>query len=155
MPVLSGLQETGALVPVHYQASVFPAFCWFSAALGLDLIRGAGRASLAPRALLLASTGLLAAARLGGALPLSGHAIFLAAVVGFELGGGSSGSRAHDREGAPTRPAAWLAAPGLAITAWYKLAVWDDGPWFAASALVGGAMGLACGAWAKRASGRR
>ena len=145
MPVLAGLRETGAFVPAHYQASVFPAFCWFSAALGLDLIRGTGRATLAPRAALLASTGILAVARLGGALPLSGHAVFLAAVIGFELGA----PRAE--KCAPTLPSAWLAAPGLAITAWYKLAVWDDGPWLAASALVGGAVGLACGAWAARA----
>jgi hypothetical protein len=148
MPVLAGLRETGALVPAHYQASVFPAFWWFSAALGLDFLRGTGRATLAPRAALLASTGLLAVARLGGALPLSGHAVFLAAVLGFELGAPRAEA---GRQGAPTRPAAWLAAPGLAITAWYKLAVWDDGPWLAASALVGGAVGLACGAWAARA----
>lgn len=170
MPVLAGLRETGALVPVHYQASVFPAFCWFSAALGLDLARGAARATWAPRAALLASTGLLAVARLGGTLPLSGHAVFLAAVIGFEIAQGQpapseqrqpapsehdgpSTSAARDRP-ANTRPSAWLAAPGLAITAWYKLAVWDDGPWLAASTLVGGAVGLACGAWAKRAISR-
>ncbi len=158
MPVLSGLRQTGALVPAHYQASVFPAFCWFSAALGLDLIRGSGRGTRAPRAALLASTGLLAVARLGGALPLSGHALFLSAVIGFELAQGSEGSEGSPsrsgRAGAPTRPSAWLAAPGLAITAWYKLAVWDDGPWLAASALVGGVMGLACGAWARRTARR-
>lgn len=146
MPVLAGLRATGALVPAHYQASVFPAFCWFSAALGLDLLRGSKRSSIVPRAALLGSTGLLAVARLGGALPLSGHAVFLAAVIGFEL------ASPRSRDGAPTGPAAWLAAPGLAITAWYKLAVWDDGPWLAASALVGGAVGVACGAWAARAA---
>lgn len=167
MPVLSGLRQTGALVPAHYQASVFPAFCWFSAALGLDLRWGSGRGTRAPRAALLASTGLLAVARLGGALPLSGHALFLSAVIGFELAKGAEGSEGSEgaegsegspsrvgRAGTPTRPSAWLAAPGLAITAWYKLAVWDDGPWLAASALVGGVMGLACGAWARRTARR-
>jgi hypothetical protein len=73
---------------------------------------------------------------------------------GSEGAEGSEGSPSRvGRAGTPTRPSAWLAAPGLAITAWYKLAVWDDGPWLAASALVGGVMGLACGAWARRTRG--
>ena len=156
MQVLTGtrVHAGGAVVPAHYQASVFPAFVWFAGALGLDVLKRRDKGTWAPRAALLASTGLLATARLGKALPLSGHAVFLAAVLGYSL----APPRALKWPAATEAPAAWLAAPGLAITAWYKLALWDDATWLTASIVAGGALGFSCGLWARagsRASERR
>jgi hypothetical protein len=147
MKVLTGtrVHEGGAVVPAHYQASVFPAFVWFAGSLGLDMLKRRDRRTWVPRAALLASTGLLATARLGGALPLSGHAVFLAAVIGYAL----APPRALKWPAASEAPAAWLAAPGLAITAWYKLALWNDPGWLTASIVTGGAIGFSCARWAR------
>lgn len=77
MHVQIGLSRVDATVPLGYQLSVFPAFGAFVGALALDVVRGDERRSLWPRALLIASLGLLAVARVTGFLPLSGHALFL------------------------------------------------------------------------------
>jgi hypothetical protein len=122
-----------ATVPLDYQLSVFPAFGAFLGALVLDIARGDDRRTWLPRALLVASTGVLAVARLAGALPLSGHALFLFALLGYEL------APPADRD---AHLSLGLVIPALLVVGWCKLVVWGDPLWFAAST----AMGLAIGA---------
>jgi hypothetical protein len=146
MQVLVGTRPIDVWVPVHYQASAFPAFLTFTAALGLDAVNGRARGTLLPRAALVGVTGLLSTLRLGGALPLSGHAVFLSAALTYSV----AGPRADDATpGGGGAAAALLSAGGLAVTAWYKLAAWGDGGWLGASALVGAAIGGACASWAR------
>lgn len=131
-PVLIGTRPIPLSVPPDYQVSVFPAFGAWAATLALDAARG-GPAWRA-RALLLVATSALAVLRLLALIPVSGHALFAGAVLGHEL----CAPRAQR-----TPLALSLAAVCLAWTAWYKLVVWGDPGWFAASTLGGAALGLA------------
>jgi hypothetical protein len=81
---------------------------------------------------LVAATGLLSVARVAGTLPLSGHALFLFAVLGYEL------APPTDRD-APLSLA--LVIPSLLVVGWCKLVVWGDPLWFSASAVLGTALG--------------
>jgi hypothetical protein len=128
-------------VPAHYQASAFPAFAALVAALAFDVVERSERASWAARLGLLATTSSVAIARLVGAVPLSGHAVLFAAVLAYAL---------LPPRAPGARIAAVAAAPGLVITGYYKLFVWDDPAWFAASLATGAAIGFAC----SRAAGR-
>jgi hypothetical protein len=125
-------------VPAHYQASAFPAFAALAAALAIDVVERRERASWAARLALLAVTSSVAIARLGGAVPLSGHAVLFAAVLAYAL---------LPPRAPGSRIAAVAAAPGLVITGYYKVFVWDDSAWFAASLAIGAATGFAC-SWA-------
>lgn len=121
-------------VPLGYQLSVFPAFGAFAGALALDVARGEPRRTWLPRAGLLAITGTLAVARLYGALPMSGHALFLFATLAY------SATPPADRD------AHWslgACIPALLVVGWCKLVVWGDPLWFGASALLGCAVGVA------------
>jgi hypothetical protein len=133
MHVLVGRVLRDATVPLGYQLSVFPAFGAFLAALALDVARGNERRTWIPRVLLVASTGALSVARLAGALPLSGHALFLFAVLGYELAPPSDRD-AHVSLG--------LVIPALLIVGWCKLVVWGDHLWFGASTAIGLAIGM-------------
>jgi hypothetical protein len=136
MRVLVGTRPLDVFVPAHYQASAFPAFAAYVTALASDIAaRGDPRRTLRRVALVLVTSGL-AIVRLRGALPLSGHALFLAAVMANEL-------PRRVRRRIPIACA--FAVPGLAITAWYKVAVWHDYGWFAASLVVGFLLGLVLG----------
>ena len=134
MVVRVGFAASAATVPMGYQLSVFPAFGAFCGALALDLARGVDRRTWLPRLGLVASTGLLSVARVAGTLPLSGHALFLFAVLGYEL------APPTDRD-APLALA--LVIPSLLVVGWCKLVVWGDPLWFAASAALGVALGAA------------
>jgi hypothetical protein len=134
MSVRVGRAAVDAVVPLGYQLSVFPAFGAFVGALALDAVRGDDRPTLLPRAGLVVLTGMLAVARIGGALPLSGHGIFLFAVLGYEL------APPTDRD-APASLA--LVIPALLVVGWCKLVVWSDPAWFGLSAVVGCALGAA------------
>jgi hypothetical protein len=132
MHVRVGDHTTAELVPPAYQVSVFPAFAAFAVALLFDLLGGQERRTWLARAALLVVTGGVALVRLGGWLPLSGHGLFLAAVLAYEV----------------TRPAApdahvlaALVVPGLLVTGWYKLVVWTDPWWLLASLAFGAALG--------------
>jgi hypothetical protein len=70
--------------------------------------------------------------RLLALVPLSGHALFASSLAVHEL----LAPRA-----ARTPFALALAVLGLATTAWYKLGVWGDPGWFAASLGLGAAIG--------------
>jgi hypothetical protein len=134
MPVRVGRAAIDAVVPLGYQLSVFPAFGAFCGAVVLDAVRGDDRPTLLPRAALVVFTSLLAIGRLGGALPLSGHALFLFAVLGYEL------APPTDRD-APLSLA--LVIPALLVVGWSKLVVWSDPLWFGVSALAGAVVGAA------------
>jgi hypothetical protein len=127
-----GRAATEAIAPLGYQLSAFPVLGAFVGALVLDLLRGDDRRTHAPRVLLVLVTGTLASARLAGALPLSGHALLLFAVLGYEL------APPTDRD-APVSLA--LLMPSLLVVGWCKLVVWGDAFWFAASAALGLALG--------------
>jgi len=132
MNVQVGLSRIDATVPLGYQLSVFPAFGAFVGALVLDVASGDERRTWGPRALLVLSLGLLAVARLAGALPLSGHALFLFGVLGYEIAPPS------DRDSTAVLT---LLAPALLVVAWCKLVVWGDPIWFCASAVLGALVG--------------
>jgi hypothetical protein len=132
MHVLVGSETIDALVPVHYQASAFPAFGAMVAAVLLALWERRAERRDRVRAALLLSCSIVAAARLLVTIPLSGHVVFLTAALVFERW-------LHVSKRVPF---AWLlACAGIVVTAWYKLAVWDDYAWFAMSGVVGVAMG--------------
>jgi hypothetical protein len=131
--VVVGTQVRDAFVPLHYQLGVFPAYCGFLAAVALDVRNRVWRAWF-PRAALALILGTLAVVRLGGALPLSGHALACAALV-------VEGLAARRRD--ESRWIVALASAGLLLTGWYKLVEWGDPVWFVASVLVGGFLGLA------------
>jgi hypothetical protein len=132
MHVQIGLSHVDATVPLGYQLSVFPAFGAFMGALALDVVRGDQRRTWGPRALLIASLGLLAVARLTGALPLSGHACFLFGALAYEIAPPS------DRDSTAVLT---LVAPALLVVAWCKLVVWGDPLWLGASAVLGALVG--------------
>ncbi len=132
MHVLVGTQRTDATVPLGYQLSVFPAFGAFVGGLALDVGRGEARRSWGPRALLVGSLGLLAVARLAGAVPLSGHGLFLCGATAYALG------PPPDRDATTTLA---LVAPALMVVAWCKLVVWGDPLWLGASAVLGALVG--------------
>ena len=135
MPVLVGTEALDQLVPAHYQASVFPAFGAMAALLAADLLRGVHRASWLARVALLGCTSALSVVRLAGVLPLSGHMLFLAALLAHEVA--TRGRSGH--------VLLWVCAlPSLALTTWYKLFVWHDATWFFVSLAVGAALGAAC-----------
>jgi hypothetical protein len=133
MVVRVGFAASGATVPLGYQLSVFPAFGAFCGALLLDVARREDRRTWLPRSALVVATGLLSAARVAGTLPLSGHALFLFAVLGYEL------APPTDRD-APVSLA--LVMPSLLVVGWCKLVVWGDPLWFGASAVLGTAIGV-------------
>lgn len=137
MPVRVGHVILETTVPLGYQLSVFPAFGAFLAALALDVARGDDRRTWVPRALLLASTGLLATARLMGALPLSGHGLFLFAALAYEL------APPPGRDAQDAHVSLSLAIPGLLVVGWCKLVVWGDPLWFGVSAVLGTLIGVA------------
>jgi hypothetical protein len=132
MVVQVGFAASDATVPLGYQLSVFPAFGAFCGALALDVARGDDRRTWAARFGLVAATGLLSVARVAGTLPLSGHALFLFAVLGYEL------APPTDRD-APVALA--LVIPSLLVVGWCKLVVWGDPVWFGVSAALGVALG--------------
>lgn len=132
MIVRVGFSASEATVPLGYQLSVFPAFGAFCGALALDIARADDRRTWLPRVALVAATGLLSVARVAGTLPLSGHALFLFAVLGYEL------APPTDRD-APLSLA--LVIPSLLVVGWCKLVVWGDPLWFSASAVLGTALG--------------
>jgi len=134
MPVRVGPIVTDTMVPLGYQLSVFPAFGAFVGALALDVARGIDRPTWLPRAMLLASTGSLAAARLTGTLPLSGHALFLFGVLAYELAPPS---------GRDSHVSLALVIPALLVVGWCKLVVWGDPLWLGASAVLGALIGVA------------
>jgi len=133
MVVRVGFAASGATVPLGYQLSVFPVFGAFCGALALDVTRADDRRTWLPRAALVAITGLLSVARIAGTLPLSGHALFLFAVLGYEL------APPTDRD-APVSLA--LVIPSLLVVGWCKLVVWEDPLWFGVSAVLGAAIGV-------------
>lgn len=133
MRALVGTTPIDAWVPPLYQAAAFPAFGAHLAGLAsLVRDRSRARATLA-RASLLGTLGALAVIRLLGAIPLSGHALFLGAALAFDLRGG--GPEARDRR--------LLAAMGLLVTAYFKLFVWHDVLWLAVSLAAGAGFGAA------------
>lgn len=132
MRALVGTTPLDALVPPVYQASAFPAFGAHLAALGSLVRARAPWPLLAPRAGLLVTLGALAIVRLLGAIPLSGHALFLGAALAFDGRGGGPASR--DRR--------LLSALGLGVTSYFKLFVWGDALWFAVSLGVGAPLGV-------------
>jgi hypothetical protein len=132
MAVRVGRTATEAIAPLGYQLSVFPVFGAFLGALAVDLLRGDDRRTHLPRIALVLLTGIAATARVAGALPISGHALFLFAVLGYEI------APPTDRD-APVSLA--LVIPALLVVGWCKLVVWGDGTWFGASAAIGVALG--------------
>jgi len=127
-----GLARLEGTVPLGYQLSVFPAFGAFVGAIALDVARGEARRAWLPRTLLVSGIGLLSVARLAGALPLSGHALFLFGVLAYEIAPPS------DRDSAVSLA---LVVPALLVVAWCKLVVWGDPVWFLASAVAGALVG--------------
>lgn len=133
MRALVGTTYIDAWVPAFYQAAAFPAFGAHLVGLG-QLVRERARAPVVlARASLLGTLGALAVIRLLGAIPLSGHALFLGAALLFDLRG--EGPEARDRR--------LLAGWGLLVTAYFKLFVWGDALWFALSLGVGAGLGRA------------
>jgi hypothetical protein len=139
MPVQVGMDRLDAHVPPHYQASVFPAFTVCVVTLGRDVLRHSARPTWFPRALLIGLTGLIAVVRLTGALPLSGHAVFLAAAIGYE---------AFPPLGAEGKLVIALAGLGLLVVGYYKIAVWGDSTWLALSLIAGAVIGAGSRMWA-------
>jgi hypothetical protein len=133
MRVHVGRAVMSTTVPIGYQLSVFPAFGAMLASIVLDLGRGTLRSAIV-RGVLVAVTGGLSVARIAGALPLSGHALFLFAAVSYAL------FPPADRD-APV--VLGTAIPALLVVGWSKLVVWGDPGWFAASALIGAVVGVA------------
>lgn len=127
MQVRVGRELIDAWVPPHYQAAAFPAFG------ALLLLVWRGRRDRGPlwlgRVVILGACSSVAVVRLLGAHPLSGHAVFLAAVAAHE---------AFGRERSPVLLGS--AALGLSVTAAYK-ALWGDTFWGAMSVGAGAAIG--------------
>jgi hypothetical protein len=132
MHVQIGLSRVDATVPLGYQLSVFPAFGAFVGALVLDVARSEERRTWWPRVLLVGLLGVLAVARVAGALPLSGHALFLFGALAYQIAPPS------DRDSATVLT---LVAPALLVVAWCKLVVWGDPLWLGASAMLGALVG--------------
>jgi hypothetical protein len=139
MPVQVGMVRINETVPADYQASAFPAFTVFVLALVRDVLRDSARSTWLPRAILIGLTGLIAVVRLTGALPLSGHAVFLAAVIAYEV------IPPLSPEG---KLAAVLAALGSLIVGYYKIGVWGDWIWLTLSVTAGAVIGTGSRIWA-------
>jgi hypothetical protein len=133
MPARVGWSAVEATVPLGYHLSVFPAFGAFLGALALDVLHGEARRTWLYRALMVLSVGTLSVARLAGVLPLSGHALFLFAMLGYEIAPPS------DRDSATSLG---LVVPALLVVAWCKLVIWGDPIWFCASAALGATLGV-------------
>lgn len=146
MQVLRGTEPISAWVPPSYQAAVFPAFAWFLGTLFLGPPFRLSRGERAGRALLIGLTGGLSCIRLLGALPLSGHALFLSAAAVFGL---CRSSHARARAHIDT-PGYLLATLGLGLTAYYKFALWHDELYGALSIAVGAGVGAAAAALVPR-----
>jgi len=132
MPVRVGMSAVDAAVPLGYQVSVFPVFGAFVGALALDVARAEARRTWLPRVVLVGTLCALAAARVAGALPLSGHGLLVFGVLAYAI------TAPADRD---AHVLVALAAPALLVVAWCKLVVWGDPGWFAASAVLGAAAG--------------
>ncbi len=135
MRVLVGTEALEQTVPLAYQVAVFPAFGALTA-LALVRFRGQGgrdRTGLTAAALVAVSS-CAAVVRLAGWLPLSGHALFLSAAATYAM--------TLPRVRTLRLPLA-LSVAGLAVTAWYKLAVWGDAGWFSLSCAAGCVLGWA------------
>lgn len=129
MQVRVGSELIGLWVPAHYQAAAFPAFAGLVAVLVRDA-RGRESPWLG-RAAVAGTTSAIAVLRLLGTHPLSGHAVFLAALA------------VHEARARPRSPVLLgAAALGLAVTAVYKVA-WGDTFWGAVSIAAGSAIGAA------------
>jgi hypothetical protein len=122
-------------VPLGYQLSVFPAFGAFLGAIAVDVARGDARPTWLPRFALAMALGTLAAARIAGALPLSGHALFLFGALSYE-------ATAPADRGPDSAVLLSLLAPALLVVSWCKLVVWSDPLWFGASAVLGAGAGV-------------
>lgn len=133
--VMVGTHTIDSVVPLHYQASVFPAFGAYCGALALDLVAGDRSIWLGRVVLVVAVVGLVVV-RLTGHIGLSGHAVGCAA-----LGMESMAGRRRSESGVVLA----LAAMGLAVTGWYKLGIWGDPGWFLLSVATGAAVGYGCG----------
>lgn len=126
-PLLIGTTPQATLVPWWYQTVAFPPFLLLLASFLVEPRAPWGRLTL------LGASSLLAVVRLAGFIPLSGHAVFLAACVAAVAGG-------RRFAGAPAVMV--TAALGLAVTAFAKWR-WGDLGWFSVSVVVGAALGLA------------
>lgn len=128
-PVLRGMVPTDVMASPVYMACVFPLFGWLGASWVFAALRR--ERGLVSGAGLLLVPSALSVVRLLGGLPLSGHALFLGAALGFEPGLGG--------DDAPVRRA--LLGLGLAVTLFFKVE-WSDVPNALASLGVGAALGL-------------
>lgn len=123
------------MVPWYYQACAFPPLGLLLTTTLADVFsprRLEGLSALA----LCGACSVVALIRLSGLIPLSGHGLFLAAVIVFEV-----------RRGSVRVPGTIVTATiGLGLTAFFKLFVWHDGPFFIASVGLGSGLGWAVSA---------
>lgn len=132
---LIGTTASELMVPWFYQACAFPPLGLLLTTALVDVLSARRTAGLSALAL-CAACSLVAIIRLAGLIPLSGHGLFLSAVIVFEL-----------LRGAERTPGAFLTAVlGLLVTGYFKLFVWHDGVFFAASVVLGGALAWAVSA---------
>lgn len=161
MQVRVGTDLVNEWVPPHYQAAAFPAFGALLYTLWSD--RHRRNAQWVGRLAILAATSTVAVTRLAGLHPLSGHAVFLAAVTTFESPPFSShpdpkanrppSESTHALGSARRSPTLFgSAALGLAITAVYKVK-WGDTFWGGVSVATGVVIG-ACSRWLVRRTTR-
>jgi hypothetical protein len=131
MRVRVGLHEIDETVSPAYHAIAFPPLA--------SLLLESGRVSQTRRVLIALGTGTLALVRLGGGLPLSGHAVFLGAALACSVRG--------------RMPITILLSGGaLAATMVHKIA-WGDVKWGLLSAAFGVLVGfLAAGGKRVRAA---
>lgn len=131
-PVLIGTTPSEFMVPWSYQACAFPPLCVLITTAFADLLNRRWMEGVSALAL-CAGCSLVALIRLAGLIPLSGHGLFLSAVLVFEL-----------RRGPSRAPGALLlAALGLCLTGFFKFFVWHDGLNFGLSAILGSLIGWA------------
>ncbi|MBL8934549.1 MAG: hypothetical protein JNM69_08340 [Archangium sp.] len=130
--VLIGTSPGELLVPWYYQASAFPPLCVLLTTAIADLVSRRRVEGVSALALCVACS-LVALVRLAGLIPLSGHGLFLSAVLVFELRRGPASARA----------AVVLATLGLCLTAFFKLFVWHDALNFGGSVVIGSVIGWA------------
>ena len=128
--VLIGTVPGEFMVPWYYQASAFPPFCVLLTTAIADLL-GRRRAAGVSALVLCVACSLVALVRLAGLIPLSGHGLFLSAVLVFELRRGPASARG----------AVVLATLGLCVTAFFKLFVWHDALNFGGSLMLGSVIG--------------
>ena len=128
-PVLIGTTPSEFLVPWYYQACAFPPLCVLLTTALIDLFDRKWRDGVSALAL-CAACSLVALIRLAGFIPVSGHGLFLSAVIVFEV-----------RRAARAPGAIVLAALGLCVTGFFKLFVWHDTINFGLSLLFGSLSG--------------